>query len=390
MQTSDCVTHGNWGLPPYNRWSLQRVQELFPTARLAADPTAALIIPTEPRDVMPLSFEAANGNVETIGRFLERAWCDSLLVVHDGANVAEHYFNGMSASSHHLLYSVTKAFVGMLAGIAVGRDKLEVASLVTRYLPELGNSAWHGTTVRHLLDMTAAAQYSEDLTDPETDFWKEAAVVGWQPALVNPKTPPSLFEYARSLQGQDMANGSKFEYRTVCANVLGMVLERAMGARLAQLLETEIWSRIGAHHDASIVVDRTGFPYVGAGMSACTRDLGVFGLMMINDGAINGRQVIPAAWIEDTLRGDATSKECFAKGQYGDEAPGWHFRNQLWISGSDRAEMLAIGIHGQYLYMDKSRDLVIVMLSSQPEPYDAELDLDTLAAMRAVGESLQT
>jgi len=83
-----------------------------------------------------------------------------------------------------------------------------------------------------------------------------------------------------------MENGSMFQYRTVCTNVLGVVLERAMGERLATLLETEIWSRLAARHDAAIVVDPSGFPYVGAGMNACARDLANFGLMMINDGAL--------------------------------------------------------------------------------------------------------
>lgn len=379
----------SWGAPPRNRWAFQHVQELFPTCRLARDPSAAFVLPTKPQDILQLTFEAADGASTSICEFLAAACCDAFLVVHNGRVIAEHYFNGMTAHSHHLLHSVTKSFVGMLAGIAVDRDQLEPSSLITRYLPELDNAAWQGTTIRHLLDMTASAQYAEDYADLKTDFWKEAAVVGWRPALVSDSTPRTLLDYARSLDGQDMANGSRFQYRTVCANVLGMVLERAMGARLATLLETEIWSRLATQHDATIVVDSLGFPYVGAGMSACARDLANFGLMMINDGAFDGRQVVPADWIVDTAKGDSTSKECFAQGVYGADAPGWHYRNQVWVTGSDPAVMLAIGIHGQYVYMDKGRDLVIVMLSSQPQPFDEALDLNTMAAMSAIGSRLK-
>ena len=382
------LTTENWGVPPYNRWSFQHVQELFPTCRLARDPSAALVLPTAPQDVMQVTFEAADGASASINDFLGRACCDAFLVVHDARVIAEHYFNGMTASSHHLLNSVTKSFVGMLAGIAVDRDQLEPSSLITRYLPELNSAAWQGTTVRQLLDMTAGVRYAEDYADPETDFWKEASVVGWRPALVSDRSPRTLLDYARSLDAQDMQNGSMFKYRTVCTNVLGLVLERAMGGRLATLLETEVWSRLAAQHDAAIVVDPSGFPYVGAGMNACARDLANFGLMMINDGALDGRQVVPASWIMDTVTGDATSKECFANGMYGDESPGWHFRNQVWVANSDPAVMLTIGIHGQYVYMDKGRDLVIVMLSSQPEPLDVALDLDTLAGMNAIGSWL--
>ena len=388
MSSSISVTASNWEVYPNSCWSFQHIQELFPTCRLAGDPSATLLLPAAPQDVMPLSFTGAHGQRTSISEFLSSTSCDAFLVVHHGHVVAEHYFNGMTAGSHHLLYSVTKSFVGMLAGIAVERGQLVPSSLLTQYLPELDTVAWRGTTVRHLLDMTAAVKYAENYADPETDFWKEAAVVGWRPALVNDKTPRSLLDYARSLDGQDMENGSSFQYRTVCANVIGMVLERAMGARLATLLETEIWSRLSVQHDASIVVDRSGFPYVGAGMSACARDLALFGIMMINGGVLNGRQVIPAAWIADTVKGDKTSKECFAKGAYGDDAPGWHFRNQIWVASSDPAVMFTIGIHGQYVYLDQGHDLVVVMLSSQPQPMDPSLDLDTMAAMHALGPAL--
>jgi hypothetical protein len=384
------VTTDNWGVAPHNRWSFQHVQELFPTCRLARGPSAALALPTQPRDVLQLSFPSADGRTTSIRDFLGAACCDAFLIVHGGHVIAEHYFNGMAASSHHLLNSVTKSFVGMLAGIAVEREQLDPSSLVTRYMPELDNAAWRGATVRHLLDMTAAARYAEDYADPLTDFWKESAVVGWRPALVNNKTPRTLLDYARSLDGQDMENGSRFQYRTVATNVLGMVLERAMGARLATLLETGIWSRLATRHDAAIVVDRMGFPYVGAGMNATARDLANFGLMMINDGVLNGAQVVPAEWIADTVKGDSTSRSCFVKGAYGAFLPGWHYRNQVWVASSEPAVMLAIGIHGQLVYMDKARDLVTVMLSSQPQPMDLLLGQNALTAMSVIGSWLQT
>jgi CubicO group peptidase (beta-lactamase class C family) len=379
------VTIANWGRPPHNRWSFQHVQQLFPTCRLARGQCAQFALPTQPRDVLPLSFPSASGEATSIREFLGTACCDAFLVVQGGRVIAEHYFSGMTDSSAHLLNSVTKSFVGMLAGIAVGRGQLDPSSLVTRYLPELDNAAWQGTTVRHLLDMTAAARYAEDYADPGTDFWLEAAVVGWRPELVTADTPRSLLDYARSLAGQDMENGARFQYRSVATNVLGLVIERAMSAPLASLLETGIWSRLATAHDAAIVVDATGFPYVAAGMNATARDLANFGLMMINDGAFGGQQVVPSAWIADTVRGDGSSVERFARGSYGAFMPGWHYRNQVWVTSRDPAVMLAIGIHGQFVYMDKARDLVIVMLSSQPQSIDLLLYQDALTAMSVIG-----
>ena len=388
MHAANDVTTGNWGYPPFNRWSFQHVQELFPTCRLARGPGAPLSLPRAERPVLELSYDAPDGTRTSVAAMVERSSCDALLVAQGGCIVAEHYFNGMGPHSHHLLNSITKSFVGMLAGIGAGRGQLETSSPITRYLPELSTAAWRGTTIRHLLDMTAAARYSEDYADPTTDFWQEGAVVGWRPALVNYRTPSNLLDFARSLNAQDMENGSRFVYRTVCTNVLGMILERAMGARLARLLETELWSQLATGHDASIVVDRARFPYAGAGMSAAARDLVNFGLMMINDGRLGERQVVPASWVADTIAGDDTSRDCFARGEYGEVMPGWHYRNQVWVASSAPAVMLAIGIHGQLVYMDKGRDLVIVMLSSQPEPLDVSLELQVLSGVQSIASWL--
>ena len=381
MHAAHDVTTDNWGIAPFNRWSFQHVQELFPTCRLARGPGVPLSLPRAERPILDLAYDAPDGTRTSVAEMVERSSCDAFLVAQGGRIVAEHYFNGMGPHSHHLLNSITKSFVGMLAGIGVERGQLETSTPITRYLPALDTAAWRGTTVRHLLDMTAAARYSEDYSDPQTDFWREAAVVGWRPALVNDRTPSNLLDFARSLDGQDMENGARFCYRTVCTNVLGMILERAMGAPLARLLEAEIWSQLATEHDAAIVVDRARFPYAGAGMNATARDLVNFGLMMIHDGRLGERQVVPASWIADTIAGDGTSRDCFAKGEYGEVMPGWHYRNQVWVASSAPAVMLAIGIHGQLVYMDKGRDLVIVMLSSQPEPLDVSLELQVLTGI---------
>ena len=388
MSRPALVSTANWGLPPHNRWSFQHVQELFPTCRLARGHGASLELPFAGRDILATEFASPSGGQLSLRSLLDRACCDAFLLVHGGRLVAEHYLNGMGPASPHLLNSISKTFVGMLAGIAVGRRELDPLSPVTRYLPELDNAGWRAATVRNLLDMTAGVRFAEDYADPQTDFWRESAVVGWRPAPADDPAPGTLLEFARSLNAQDMAHGEKFQYRTVCTNVLGMVLERAMGARLGTLLETRIWSRLRTEHDAAIVVDAAGFPYVGAGMNTTARDLARFGLMMISGGVVEGAQVVPSEWIADTVSGATDSKALFARGSYGEVMPGWHYRNQVWVASSDPAVMLAIGIHGQILYMDKAGGLVIVMLSSQPEALDLAVYMDMLTALGTLGQVL--
>lgn len=376
----------DWLEPEQLRTSFQYVQQLFPTARIRRTtglPDTRVLRQTAFDD---LSFDAL-GTVQTVGAMLASTQTDAFLVAHRGELQSELYFNGMDADQHHLMNSVTKSFVGMLAGIAVADGDLDVDASLTHYLPELAGCAWDGTQVRHLLDMTAAVSYAEDYDDPRTDFWRETAVVGWRPALIDGTTPATLLEYAAALRGKDFADGEMFCYKTVATNVIGLVLERAMGDSMVRLLSRHVWSRLPMRNDAVIVVDRSGFPYVGAGMSACARDILTFGQMMIEGGACNGQQIVPEAWIHDTQTGDLTSKSRFAAGQFGGLLPGWHYRNQVWCT--DRpGVMLAIGIHGQLIYMNTRAQTVVVKLSSQPTAVDIPSTFAGVLAADAIAESL--
>lgn len=388
MSNDKAITTLDWGVAPNNRWSFQYMQALFPTRRLIRDSSRApLDYATAEKDLQAIAYTRSNGESGTVKQMLDDSYTDSFLVVKSGAIVSEQYFNNMTADSHHLMNSVTKSFVGVLAGVAVERGLLNPDALVTEYLPGLDNSAWEGATVRHLLDMTAGADYKEDYAEPETDFWKESAVVGWRPALVDESTPATLFDYARSLEGQDQKNGAMFHYRTVTTNVIGMILEQAMGRGLGDLLTDELWSKLSPRHDANVVVDRVGALYVGAGMSACTRDLANFGMMMINDGQCNGQQIVSPQWIQDTVDGDSSSRQCYLDSEYA--ALGLaHYRNQVWVKDSKKSVMLALGIHGQIIFMDKSSGVVIVKLSTQPDSVDLDMFVDAFAAMDAIAENL--
>jgi CubicO group peptidase (beta-lactamase class C family) len=382
------VTTDNWGVPPLNRWSFQNMQALFPTARLKRGKGPIFEFGSECRDLGDIAYVGLDGNNSTVRQLVENSQTDAFLVSRHGTILSEHYFNSMSADSHHLLNSVTKSYVGVLTGILIEQGRLQVDDLVTKHLPDFLDSAFSETTVRHLLDMSAAVQFGEDYADPDADFWVESAVVGWRPALVQENAPNSLFDFAKSLKAKEQDNGEKYHYRTVLTNVLGMVLEQAGGQSLQHLLQTELWEKLGPEQDAAIVVDRTGYPYVGAGMNACARDLARFGQMIVQRGSFNGQQIVPASWVDDTRDGNDGAKRLFAASDYGEFMPGGHYRNKFWVKDSERGVLVAIGIHGQIIYMDMSTEVVIVKLSSQPESADIPIFSDSFSAMDAISSAI--
>lgn len=381
------ITTDNWNKAPNNRISFQYMQALFPTARLIRAAGPAHEFGSAQADVLTMGYTNSAGQSETVGEMLDRTFTDSFLVVKSGDIVTENYYNNMTPDSVHLMNSCTKTFVGMLAGVAVERGLLDPENLVCDYLPELNSSAWEGTTVRHLLDMTAGAAYGEDYTDPVADFWKETAVVGWKPELVTEGSPETLLDYAASLEGKDQEDGEKFHYRTVTTNVIGLILQKVMGHHLSRLLTDEIWSKLATRNDANVCVDRTGDLYVGAGMSARTRDLACFGMMLANNGEFAGEQIIPATWIDDTVSGVDKSHADMQASDYADLGID-HYRNQIWVRSKEGRTMMCLGIHGQIIYVDQNNDSVIVKLSTQPESVDTEMFLDSFAAMEAIVANL--
>jgi hypothetical protein len=318
---------------------------------------------------------------------LDDTFTDAFLVMKDGVILAEEYHNDMGPDSFHLLNSVSKSFLGMLVGILHAEGLIDPAEGITTYIPEFADTAFVDTTVQQALDMTAAVKYGEDYTDKQADFWKETAVVGWRPALVNQESATTLFDYALSLKASEQLDGQHFHYRTVLTNVVGMAVERATDRPLQSLLEEKLWQKLRPEQDSVVVVDRTGFPYFGAGMNACARDLARFGQMLLHDGLYNDVQIVPKEWLQDTRDGSDALRRLFAASDYGEMIPGGHYRNQVWAE-AERGVMYCIGIHGQTIHVNQTAGLVVVKLSTHPESAQMERFADTFAAMDGLAAAL--
>ena len=136
-----------------------------------------------------------------------------------------------------------------------------------------------------------------------------------------------------------------------------MVLERVSGQPLQTLLQERLWRRLGPEQDANVVVDRAGFPYMGAGMSACARDLARFGELLRNDGFYNGQQIVPADWVQQTRAGSDHLRHLFAHSDYARMIRGGHYHNQTW-GNAPAGIVMCVGIHGQTIHVNKNLSLI--------------------------------
>ena len=376
----------NWLSAPINKKSFQNVESLFDTTRIKRSSEDPSEIPLNLQSIDSIEIQNIEGQTQSFNEMIASTHTDSFLVLKDGQIIFEEYFNEMNPGSLHLMNSITKSFIGMLVGILSDKGIFHINEKVTKYVPELNDTGFSETTIQSALDMSSAVKFEEDYDEPLCDFWKEAAVVGWRPDLEDDNSPKTLLDFAVSLKEKEQEEIGGYHYRSVLTNVIAMVIERATDERVQDLLEKHIWHKLKTEQDAVIVVDKTGLPFAGAGMNACTRDLARFGQMILNDGFYEEEQIVPKEWIDSTRIGDDGYRERFAKSDHGEMLPGGHYKNKMWVANSD--EMMCIGIFGQTIHINRNTGTVIVKFSSFPEPADELMFANSFILLATISNSV--
>jgi CubicO group peptidase (beta-lactamase class C family) len=280
--------------------------------------------------------------------------------------------------------SMTKSLTGLLAEILVAEDELDDTLLVSSIIPELADSAFGNATVRQVMDMTTGLAYSEDYSDPDADIWKYSAAASPLPKPADYDGPDGYFEYLQTVRPEG-AHGDAFHYKTINTDALGWIVSRVSGKAVTELLSERIWSRMGAEQDGYMTVDGKGTPFAGGGMSGGLRDLGRIGLLMLNEGEINGQRLFPSQVVASIRSGG--SKEAFAKAGY-KTLEGGSYRGMWWLLHNEHGAFAARGVHGQTIYVDPTADMVIVRFASYPTAKNAKIDPTSLPAYQAVAEYL--
>lgn len=352
---------GNWRKTPHNQWAFHHVRELIPTANIRHDPSL----------VCPLPQNRSNKlNPEHLDAVLKRSWTDGFLVLHQGSIAYEWYASHYDGIEPHVLFSVSKSLTGTLAGALVERGQLDVDKPVSTYIPDAAGSAYEECTVRHVLDMQVGLDFAEVYTGENEQFNRYRCATGWDLPATGGQ-PGNLRSFLTAMRPSGAPHGQVFRYMSPNTDMMGLILESASRKRLWDLLSEHIWQPLGAESDAYITVDAEGTPRAAGGICVRLRDLARFGQMMCNGGVFNGRQIIPADWIEDTL--NHGSFEAWRLGT-DDLMPKGRYRNYWYQIKNPTRAFCAIGIHGQWIYVDPTMNVVIVKLSSQPEPLDNDVD----------------
>ncbi len=381
------VSLANWRQAPWNVWAFRHVSALIPVMQIAHDPARISALPEAARPLGDLSFTGPDGAGRTIARLLPETATDGFLVLHQGRIAFEWYGNGLGHGDPHIVFSVSKSITGILAGILVERGQLDPEAPVTRYVPEAAGSAYGDCTVRHVLDMTVGIDFAEDYLNASGAFARYRVATGWNPADT-PALATDLHSFLVTLPRDASPHGARFHYVSPNSDMLGWILERAGGQPYARLLSELIWSRFGAEAGAYVTVDRAGAARSAGGICVTLRDLARFGEMVRNLGRVGDRQIVPRWWIEDILL-NADRRAWLAEPSAAKFLPAGRYRSQWYMIGNAGGAYCAVGIHGQWIYIDPAAEMVIAKLSSQKLPVDEAMDHLLLAAFDAIANALR-
>lgn len=371
---------------PQHRWAFSRFRDLVPTTSIPRAGAASPLPRALRDDLDDVPLTTLDGQAMTWREALAATYTDAILVMKDGVVMYERWFGVTTPETQHILFSVTKSFVGTLAETLIEEGRLSPDARADFYVLELKGSGLGDATIRQLLDMRTGLAFSEDYVAGQTgltDVQKMSIAGAWGPRPVDYTGPAGHHAFVASL-GKNAPHGGDFVYRTPNTQALQWIIERVTGQNLATQIRERYWQRLDMEQDAAIGVDRIGTAFGGGGLMASLRDIARFGEMMRLGGRHGGQQIVPPAAVERIFKGGDPA--AFVATRYPGNLDG-NYGSQWWHRAD--GQLMALGVHGQGIYIDRKAGVVIARLGSHPVATNRANMAVTMPAFDAVVAALE-
>jgi hypothetical protein len=310
--------------------------------------------------VMPLPQGQPLPAIDGLDAWQEARSVTALVVLQDGALVAEAYRLGTGPDDKRISWSVAKSYLSALFGIVQAEGAIQsLDDPVTRYVPELAGTAYDGVTVRDVLTMQSGVAFNEDYLD----FWSDINKMGRVLALGQ-----SMDDFAAGLTDRERSPGETWQYVSIDTHVIGMVIRGATGRGIADLMQEKLIGPMGLEAAPYYVTDGLGEPFVLGGLNLTARDYARMGQLFLQQGRRDGVQIVPADWVAASTTRQANTA---------DGAIGYGY--QWWVpAGAEPGEFLARGIYGQYIYVNRAAGIVVAVNAAdrgfrEPGAYESNI-----------------
>jgi CubicO group peptidase (beta-lactamase class C family) len=312
-----------------------------------------------PESLRPLECPITGaGRVTTLAEFLRVTSATALVVVVDGVLVHEWYGSGVSREDRLLGNSATKSALALVTGLAVDRGLIPDLDVpVGELVPALRVGGYERVTVRQVLTMTSGVGWVEDYHDPHSPA--SQLIARWRQGLGGVRTLlPGIPD------GEEP--GTRYAYCSPDSMVLDWARESATGTTLTEAVH-ELWSLVGAEHPAVVgldaPVDRGGVALAAGAFAATARDWARLGRLQV-DGTWDDVPVVSPTWVEASSR----PEQPFLRPGRLPSTLTTHagFGYHWWPLDDDGDRVMADGMRGQFVYVDRPRRTVVVKTSAWP------------------------
>lgn len=317
--------------------------KLFPCRHLKAAKESFTFIKPDSFSSEIATVNYKNQKDVKLEELLERTKTIAFIVVKNDTIMYEKYFDGYSDSTISYSFSMAKSFLSLLIGIALEEGLItSIEQPVTDYVPELRNNGFERVTIKHLLQMTGGLRYKE----PD----------------INPFGLHSHFYYGDDLEEKCVElklqgePGTAFSYKSGETQLLGLILDRALGDRtITDYMQEKLWTPLGMEYNALWSIDNApdGIEKTFCCIAACARDFAKIGRLCLNNGNWNGKQLVPEQWIRESTKIDTIDGSV------------WYYQYQWWLADKEGNDYFASGHRGQYLYVNPEENVVIVRLGEK-------------------------
>ena len=338
-------TRANWFFEERVRvGSFSNLDKLYPHNRLGK---ATSPIPL-PKAASEVSFRYKFEN-RTLGvdDFLQRQRITGLLVIKDGEILLERYQYDRMPTHRFLSHSMAKSIVCLAVGLALAEGK--IASLddkVSKYVPQLGGYPYGETSIRNILRMASGVLFKE-VYDGKDDLSRFVGIRNSKGAL----------EALQTFTAREAQEGTRFHYASSETVVLALVVNAVTGKTLSEYLTERLWQPMGAEGDATWIRDINGLELALGNFNAVLRDYGRLGVVLANDGAVGGKQILPRNFLLEATdwRKQPTA---FAPGK---ATPYFGYGYQFWLFPGAKRRFALLGVYGQSIFVDPELKLVMVI-----------------------------
>lgn len=303
-------------------------------------------------------------------KFMEDTKTSAMLVIKDDVIKYEKYFMGGDENTLFSSNSMGKSFVSALMGIAVSEGYVEsIEDPIGKYIPEFVGTEIEKIPIRACLQMASGINFNEDT---DMSGFSMRTLMG-KPAM-----------RVISKYGMQEEPYTYRRYLSINTEILGQVIKNTTGRSLAEYMEEKLWKKIGAAHDAYWTLSN-GTELAMGGLSVSLRDYARFARLYLNEGSYEGIQILEKQWIQDSMD---ISAEYSKPGANYDAYNAIGYGYQWWIPEGDKGEFMAIGVYGQWIYVNPANRVIIVKLSADPNFMEKGYELKHVEFFRIIAEEI--